>query len=204
MSRSGPEGRENQRKRTRKDLLQAANRLSQNGQELSLEAVAAEALVSRATAYRYFPSLEALLAEASLDLGVPSAEQLFAGNGSSDPADRVKAVDRAFHDVIRDNEPALRLMLIHALRQGLPGDKARNLPKRQNRREPLIRAALEPVRDKISPLDYDNLRHALALVVGSEAMIVFKDVLRLNDKQARRVKEWAIEALVEKALPGRR
>lgn len=202
MEKTASEGRENQRKRTRKDLLRAANRLSQNGQELSLEAIAAEALVSRATAYRYFPNLEALLAEASLDLGIPSAEQLFADDEAADPADRLKAVDRVFHDTINANEPALRLMLIHALRQGLPGHKTRNLPKRQNRREPLIKAALEPVREAMDAAAYDKLCHALALVIGSEAMIVFKDVLRLNDRQARRVKAWAIEALVEKALAG--
>ena len=202
MDRTASEGRENQRKRTRKDLLRAANRLSRNGQELSLEAVAAEALVSRATAYRYFPSLEALLAEASLDLGIPSAEQLFTENDGPGPADRLKAVDRVFHDTINANEPALRLMLIHTLRQGLPGDKAGSLPKRQNRREPLIKAALEPVRDTMDAEAYDNLCNALALVIGSEAMIVFKDVLRLNDRRARRVKAWAIEALVEKALSG--
>src|SRR5690606_40470445 len=49
-------------------------RLSREGRELTLDAIAAEALVSRATAYRYFPSLEALLAEASLDLATPSPE----------------------------------------------------------------------------------------------------------------------------------
>ena len=57
----------NQRRRTRKDLLQAAARLMKQGRKPNLEDIAAEALVSRATAYRYFPSVEALLVEASLD-----------------------------------------------------------------------------------------------------------------------------------------
>ena len=74
MAAAGDTGRPNQRSRTRKDLLRAAARLMKQGQNPSLEEIAAEALVSRATAYRYFPSVEALLVEASFDLAVPEAD----------------------------------------------------------------------------------------------------------------------------------
>jgi hypothetical protein len=47
---------------------------------------------------------------------------------------------------------------------------------------------------------YDNLRAALALVFGTESMIVFKDVLDLDERTARRVKAWAAQALVRAAL----
>ena len=70
-------GRPNQRRRTRKDLLQAASRLMKQGRQPSLEEIAEEALVSRATAYRYFPSVEALLLEASFDVAIPEAGDLF-------------------------------------------------------------------------------------------------------------------------------
>lgn len=69
-------GRPNQRVRTRKDLLQAAARLMKQGRKPSLDDVAQEALVSRATAYRYFPTIDALLLEASLDVAVPEAGAL--------------------------------------------------------------------------------------------------------------------------------
>jgi hypothetical protein len=36
-------------------------------------------------------------------------------------------------------------------------------------------------------------------VIGTEGMIVFKDVLQLDDSEARRVKSWMIHALVEAA-----
>jgi AcrR family transcriptional regulator len=64
-------GRPNQRSRTRKDLLEAAARLIKQGRKPSLEEIAEEALVSRATAYRYFPNVEALLVEASFDISIP-------------------------------------------------------------------------------------------------------------------------------------
>jgi AcrR family transcriptional regulator len=62
MSARRSNGRANQRDRTRKDLLSAAARLLKEGASPSMEDLAAAAMVSRATAYRYFPNLDALLA----------------------------------------------------------------------------------------------------------------------------------------------
>ena len=85
-------GRPNQRRRTRKDLLQAASRLMKQGHQPSLEEIAEEALVSRATAYRYFPSVEALLLEASFDVAIPEAGDLFPAHGDGP---RVGAIHRS-------------------------------------------------------------------------------------------------------------
>src|SRR5262245_28281603 len=97
---SATPGRPLQRLRTRKDLLQAAAKLMQKGLRPSLEEIAAEAMVSRATAYRYFPDAAALLAEASLDVAVPDADTLFAGTATQDPVLRLEVVDKALHDVV--------------------------------------------------------------------------------------------------------
>jgi AcrR family transcriptional regulator len=191
-------GRPNQRSRTRKDLLRAASRLLKQNRNPSLEEIAEEALVSRATAYRYFPSVEALLVEASFDVAVPEAEQLFGDDASTDPVARLERVDTALHDIVVANEAALRTMLAHTLQQGLKGDES-GLPKRQNRRLPLIEAALEPARKQFKPATLATLGKALALIVGPEAIVVCKDVLRLEDADARKVKRWAIRALVEAA-----
>ena len=76
---------------------------------------------------------------------------------------------------------------------------ASGIPARQNRRTPLIEAALAPARRQFKPASLDLLAKALALIVGTESMVVFKDVLQLDDAEARRVKRWAIRALVEAA-----
>jgi len=188
---AGP--RVNQRKRTRKDLLQAAARLAKQGRSPSLEEIAAEALVSRATAYRYFPSVEALLAEAALDVVTPEPETLFAGTGGDDPVTRLEKVDTALHDVVVANEPAFRVMLANSLQH------RSDTPPRQNRRAPLIAAALAPGRRQFKPGALDLLEKALAVMIGTEAIIVFKDVLQLDDAESRKVKRWAIRALVEAA-----
>jgi AcrR family transcriptional regulator len=193
-----PIGRANQRNRTRKDLLQAAGRLMQQGRKPTLEEVAEEAMVSRATAYRYFPSVEALVVEASLDLAVPEPEQLFANDVSEDPIARLDRVDSALHGMIRANEASLRLMLMHSLERASKHGSG-DIPPRQNRRTPLIEAALEPARRQFKPAALRNLARALALIIGTEAMIVFKDVLRLDEREAQKVRRWAIRALVEAA-----
>ncbi|MBS0469637.1 MAG: TetR family transcriptional regulator [Proteobacteria bacterium] len=180
--------------RTRKDLLDAAGRLVRKGTTPSLEEIAAEALVSRATAYRYFPSAEAVLAEAAVEIGVPDPKTLFAGIGD-DPAARVERVDTTMHDLSLAHEAELRLMLV----QGLLRKPDSAVPARQNRRTPLIDAALEPARRQFKPAALANLRRALAFFIGTEAMIVAKDVLAIDDAEARKVKRWAIRALVEAA-----
>lgn len=195
-----PIGRPNQKTRTRKDLLQAASRLMKQGRSPSLEEVAEEALVSRATAYRYFPSVEALLVEAAVDVATPDASGVFGEDDSRDPVERMQRAEAAVHDMIVANEPLLRTMLAHSIQGGLQADESGSLPRRQNRRTPLIEAALEPARSRFKPADLKLLSRALALVIGPESVVVMKDVLQLDDGDARKVKRWAIRALVEAAM----
>ncbi len=200
-------GHANRRLRTRKDLLHAASRLSAGGVAPSMEAVAAEALVSRATAYRYFPNVEALLIEAAIDALMPEPQALFAADPSTDPAARLDRAETAMHERIYANELPLRLTLAQALQQaakqdgdGQAGSPGGGVPLRQNRRTPLIEAALAPARDRFTPSGYRHLCQSLALVFGLESMVVFRDVLQVGPDRAREVKRWAIHALVAAAL----
>lgn len=192
-------GRVNQLRRTRKDLLQAAARLMSQGRNPSLEEIAEEAMVSRATAYRHFPDATALLVEASLDIDTPQVDQVFQDGPPEDPVARLERVDAAFDEMIRDNEVALRLMMKHALERSVQRAANPSVPVRQNRRTPLIEAALEPARREFRPAALKTLTKALTLVIGTEAMLVMKDVLQLDEAQARRVRRWAIRALVDAA-----
>ncbi len=189
-------GRPNQKSRTRKDLLRAAARLMKEGRNPSLEEIAGEALVSRATAYRYFSGVEALLVEAALDVAMPD-ESFLAADPSGDPVERLLRVDAAVASVVRDNEAAMRAMLVHSLQRGADGE---TLPVRQNRRTPLIEQALAPVRARLAPAEFDRLARALALVIGTESMLVFRDVLAIDAAEADAVRAWMIRALVAAAL----
>ena len=191
-------GRQNQKLRTRKALLDAAARLMRGGVAPTLEEVAEEALVSRATAYRYFPNTEALILEAAVHVGVPEPQALFDGVASRDPVARLMKVEGALHETMAGNERAFRLMLASMLHQSATADPPAG-PGRQNRRADLIAAALRPCADELGPEMLEKLSHAVSLMVGTESFIVTRDVLGLDDLAARRMKQWAIEALVEAA-----
>jgi AcrR family transcriptional regulator len=187
----------NQELRTRKDLLLAASRLMKQGRKPTMDEVAEEALVSRATAYRHFPSTDALLAEAPVDQAVVDLAGIFANDASVDAEARIDRAEASMHEVVYRNEPQLRIMLAHSIGRDMADD---TLPVRQNRRLPLIEAALATSRHRFCEEDYERLCAALAMIFGTESMIVFRDVLRIDKDTARSVKSWAARALVRAAL----
>jgi len=130
----------------------------------------------------------------------PEASEIFNGDASGDAVSRLEKVDDVLERVVTGNETAIRLMLANSLQQRAKGDGAGEMPVRQDRRTPLIEAALAPSRAKMKPADLAKLKSALALIVGTESMIVFRDVLQLGDTEARKVRRWAIRALVDAAM----
>jgi AcrR family transcriptional regulator len=197
VTRTTASARDNQKLRTRKDLLQATARLLKEGRKPTLEEVAEEALVSRATAYRYFNGVEALVAEALVDVAFPEIEQVLEDGASNDPVERLERVDDAIQGMIAENESQIRLLLAYSHQAAADPDG--NLPIRQDRRTPLIEAALAPARDQFGSAELGTLTAALALIIGTEAMVVCRDVLQLDDAKARLVRQWAIRALVKAA-----
>jgi AcrR family transcriptional regulator len=187
----------NQELRTRKDLLLAAGRLMKEGRRPSMDEVAEEALVSRATVYRYFRNIEALLAEVPVDAFVGDPAAIFENDTTADPETRIDTAEAFIHEAIYHNEAQLRILLANSIGRDLTDD---TFPRRQNRREPLIDSALATARHRFRDDVYDKLRAALALIVGPESMIVFRDVLHLDKDTARAVKSWAVRALVRAAL----
>ena len=125
------------------------------------------------------------------------SDELFDRAGTEDPVARVEQVDTVLHDMILANETAIRMMLIQSLGLAIGGARGGEFPGRQNRRTPLIEAALAPARRQFRAGTLETLVRALALVIGTEGVVACKDVLRLDDSEARKVKRWAIRALVD-------
>ena len=145
-------------------------------------------------AHRYFPNVDDLLAEAALHVAFPDPALL--SNAPDDILERLLIVDAAVERMISDNEASLRIMMASAMKQSL---QSAEVPLRQNRRLPLIEAALKPVKSELAPKAYQQLVRALSLAIGTEAMLVFNDVLQLTPKQAREARHWTIRALVKAA-----
>jgi AcrR family transcriptional regulator len=168
-----------------------------DGGSPSFEAIAEEAMVSRATAYRYFPGLDALLVEAALDMAAPEPQMLRDEGAPVGLAERLEFVDDAFDALIRANEAPLRTMLVHALQRRLRGED--ELPVRQNRRMPMIEAAIGGSEIKLPHAVAERLARAAAMLIGTESMVVAKDVLAIGGDEARSVRRWALRALAAAA-----
>jgi len=130
---------------------------------------------------------------------VPGPEDVFGDASPVDPVERLERVDAALHDMISANELPLRLMLASSVQRAGIDEAHSDLPARQNRRTALIEAALAPARSQFTPTALKTLTKSLALIIGTESMVVLKDVLQLNEADARKVRRWAIRALVEAA-----
>src|SRR6201994_60829 len=83
-------GRANQKTRTRRAIIDAGRELVRTGADVTMPEVARRALVSEATAYRYFPDITTLLAETIDGLWPSPAEALAPVASSADPVERVR------------------------------------------------------------------------------------------------------------------
>src|SRR6478672_5679380 len=93
------DARRNQKERTRRAIVAAAARLIEEGTLPSTAEVAEAALVSPATAYRYFPDRLSLLAAALRDASVGLADRFQPDlDDREDPVDRIDTATAAFLD----------------------------------------------------------------------------------------------------------
>ena len=189
----------NQRRRTRAALVEAAKKAVQRGETPTIESAATAAGISRATAYRYFTSQQALLLEAALDaIGtIPDPRMVDEGPVES----RVDAAIRTFIRMGFDHEPVMRTFLRLSLEQWLRTHQrgGNDYPVRKGRRLPWLDRALAPLRD-LSPSEKRRLRTALSMLCGVEAMIVAKDVCGCTARQAEEASRWAAQAMLRAAL----
>jgi AcrR family transcriptional regulator len=167
-----------------------------DGRSPSVAEVADAARVSRATAYRYFPSQESLLAEVPLDVAAPTVASLLGPDAPADPEERAVLVHDALFDLTREHEAEFRLFLRASLLRGMDdhGD-----PFRGARRIALLDAALAPLRDELDTHDVQRVRAALSALVGTESYFALRDVLRLPPDEARAAGGWAVRQVVRAA-----
>jgi AcrR family transcriptional regulator len=190
-------GRERQRRRTRKAIIDAAARLLAAGEEPSVGEIAEAADVSRRTVYLYFPTVEHLLADAALELTRASVEPHFEVHG--DAGARVEALVRALVQGFAETEALGRTIIRLTVGSGTSADGA---PRRGYRRVEWIERAAAPLRDTLPPERFERLVSALTLVTGWEAMIVLQDTRGLSAEEAEEICSWAARALLAAASGG--
>ena len=191
-------GRRNQKYRTRRALLAAARQLLERKELTTVATAAAEAMISKATAYRYFSTSEALIREALLD-AVWRSPELVIGD-AADVRERVRRVHIYLFEHTRQNEMAHRLFLSKALDTWVSEGGKPTAQLRGARRLPMFELALEPVRHKLPHENFEALIVALSSTSGIETFIALKDVCGVDDQTADRISWSTIEAILDKAL----
>ena len=180
MTSQSTVGRANQKLRTRTAIVQAAAELSRTGREVTMPEVARAALVSEATAYRYFPDLASLLPEAIAGQLPSAAEALEAVADSVDPVVRVAAATEFLLRHVLARQGVVRAMIAATVVK--PGAAAR-----PGLRFDLIDHALAPLDGTLGtddPAALTQLKLDLAVVVSAEALFVLIDLQGLDPEDA--------------------
>lgn len=188
-------GRTHQKQRTRQALINAARELVARGITPKVDEAAANASISRTTAYRYFPNQRALLIAAHPEI---EARSLLPEVPPADPEARLDIVIQSFLRLIVDTEPQQRTMLRLSLdpEPGVRGE----LPLRQGRAIGWISEALAPLGSRMSKAEVRRLAVAIRSAAGIEALIWLTDIAGLSRRQAVEVMRGSARALLRSAL----
>jgi AcrR family transcriptional regulator len=182
MTSPSTAGRVNQKLRTRVAIVQAAAELSRTGREVTMPEVARAALVSEATAYRYFPDLVSLLREAIGGQLPAAGEGLAAVADSDDPVERIAAATEFLLRHVLDRQGVVRALIAATLIR--PAQAA----ARPGLRFGLIDDALSPLEETVAaaarPAALTQLKRDLAVVVSAEALFSLTDLYGLDPEDA--------------------
>ena len=180
-------------------MLEAATSLMQAGGTPSVSEVAEAAGVSRATAYRYFPS-QAALVHAVVDraLGPILDWNMEAGDARARVTDLLGSAMPRINEFEATFRAALKLSLDQWARRQV-GTLGEEQPFTRGHRVELLMKATEPLAGKLGHEQRLRLAQALSLVFGVEVLIVLRDIWGLGAGEATAVAEWAALALVNAA-----
>lgn len=171
-------GRVNQKRRTHLAIVRAATDLIRTGREVTMPQVARTALVSEATAYRYFPDMASLLQEAMADMVPDPAEALASVSDSTDPVARVGAATEFMLRHVLTLQGAVRAMIAATVTH--PGSPAR----RPGLRFGVVDHALAPVAGTVPADAMERLKRGLSLIVSAEALFNLMDLSGLDPEAA--------------------
>ena len=170
-----------------------------DGHVPSIAELAVRAQVSRATAYRYFPSRSVLITavvHASLAPVRSWKSKKTVGHA------RVMEMFTKTFPSFKEFEPQLRAAVQLSLEQwaleraGLLEEE----PYRRGHRIGIVSHAVQPFEGTLKPRALDRLKKALSVIYGIEPHIVLKDIWGADDREVEAIALWMADALVSAAL----
>jgi len=172
--------RSHQKERTRTAIVTAARAAIAAGGEVTMPEVARRALVSEATAYRYFPDLPSLLREALAGIWDSPQHAMAPVAYSDDPVERIGYATEVLLREVLAYQSAVRAMIAAAVVK--PG-----AVPRPGRRFGLIEEALRPLEGTMAvrqPARFEQLKRGLAVVVSAETLFTLTDLCGLTPELA--------------------
>lgn len=186
------------RARTRRLLIDTAMSMYEQGAFPSITEVANAAQLSRATAYRYFPTQSALVsAMVDESLGPILSWQ----PTQPDARQRIAELLSFAYPRMLQHEGVLRAALHLSLQQWADN---RNHPNNEEKlvrgnRKRLLKLAVEPLEGKLEPEALQRVIHAFSLIYGSEVFMVLKDIWHLDETGIQDVTQWMGKAILLQA-----
>jgi AcrR family transcriptional regulator len=197
MKTDSDTGRANQKMRTRVAIIEACREIMRSGAPVTMPEVARSALVSEATAYRYFPDLTSLLNAALESMWPSPAEALRPVAHSSDPVERVAFACEFLLRRVQAFQGGVRAMISATI------TRPELASARPGIRFGLIDEALAPLGDTLDAAGLARLAQLkadLAAVISSEALFSLTDLVGLSADDAIASLVRTATAVVEAAL----
>lgn len=197
---AGMTGLTSTRAKTRRLLIETAMRLFDSGSFPSITEVAQKAQLSRATAYRYFPTQSALVSAIVNETLSPIK------NWQPTKQDATERIDEllsfAFPRMLR-HEGTLRAALHLSLTQWAHSQSTDAIPIREKlirgNRKTMLTQVVEPLSQELSPALMERTIRALSLVYGSEIFLVMKDIWGCENDELEEMGKWIAKAIVRQA-----
>lgn len=165
----------------------------------SVAELAVRAKVSRATAYRYFPSRSALLTSViHASLGPVRTKS----SDNPDGRARVRELFEQTFPRFKEYEAQLRAAAQLSLEQWAleRAGRLEEEPYRRGHRIAILEHALAPLAPRLAPATLRRLHHALSVIYGIEPHVILKEIWGLKDRDVERTALWMADALVDAAL----
>ena len=174
-------GRSQQKERTRAAIVGAARTAISSGGEVTMPDVARRAMVSEATAYRYFPDLASLLREVLAGAWDSPQQAMEPVARSGDPVERIGFATEVLLREVLAYQGAVRAMIAASI------TRPQLTTLRPGRRLGLIDEALRPLAETMAaqqPAQFEQLKRSLAVVISAEALFTLTDLCGLPPETA--------------------
>ncbi|OAT25343.1 TetR/AcrR family transcriptional regulator [Proteus myxofaciens] len=189
------------RKRTHQLLVSTALGLFEQGMLPTVSELAVHAGVSRATAYRYFPTQSDLISAtvnaslAPIIAWTPAPED--------NTQERItKLLNLAYPQMFK-HEGALRGALQVSLQQWAKERQSKEFTEKRfirGHRKDILLRVIEPLKVKYPQEMWDKVIKAFSLVYGSEVFLVMKDIWKMDDQQVIDMTQWMAKAILNQAI----